>query len=366
MIYYLVFGVSVVAVLLAVGIPAVTKLVRIPARVRLRPVNDSELSEKARSYFESVDAEALAIGFQHELDFVLSGHMTPNENRLYYRPSEGTMLVVSLQSSGSRSVRLFELITALSDGTEITTTNAPVSLVFEEPPWQDIKRLPNVSRLESLYNSHKSRVAKSSVGIRNPEEDRLLEEISESQARLLKHQVEAGLFREDEESGMYVATYKVALRSVANILNPFTEEFTWSRFAVGVGASLGLYLGALSIAREAGLSDFLRDLLPGAAEGQVVFVVFAPCFVLAGLVAGFAFTRKGFLWGFLVSLPAILFALGFQPDLSHPIFYSLISAQSGRTANVLGAARKESSRQAASTTLLVLFFLLVVGYYYLS
>jgi len=364
MIYYLVFGVSVVAVLLAVGIPAVTRLVKIPGRVRLRPVDENEISEDTLSYFKTTDSAVSEPGFQHVVDFIFPGHAAKNENRLYYRPSDGTTLVISVQRSGARSERLFEFVTSFEDGTEVTTTNAPVSLVFEEPPWQEIKRMPGSTRIERVFDFHKKRVEKKQASVHYPDEDRLLEEISQSQEKLFRYQVETGLFREDEETGMYVATSKVALRTVANILNPFTEEFTPPRFAAGFGGALALFSGAVFLLQKMGVQQAMSDAY-GAEQGT--YLSFSPAFVLAGLVAGLAFTRKGFMWGFLISLPSILLALLFQPTLSHPIFYSLISAQSGKVANVITASsRQESARPATSTALLVLFALLVLGFYYLN
>lgn len=367
--YYIIFAVLVAALLLAFGVPAITRMVKVPRPLRIRTLPPDELSEEASVFFGLMDQKAEELRFHPVFDFTLPGFGVDNENRQYYRPDLATAFTASIHRSGGRTIRALEFTTPFLDGVEVSTTNAPVSMVFDVPPWHVVKRLPGLSDPASLLAAHERQLEerrRQGVQVREYDESALGSEIEKSLARQMSHQVERGLFREDEESDLYVATPWVALRGIANFVNPFADEFTLFRFATGFGLGLILFLGATLLVEPLGLEPIVRDLLGDRPlrQSQIDFILYCPAFILGGLAIGFAFKDKGFLWGFLLSLPAILLL---PARVASPIFYSLIAAQSGKVANAIRQSGESGpGRGALSTSLLILVVLIVLGYMYIK
>jgi len=362
---YLVFAAIVVAVLVIFGIPAITRQVKIPRVLRWVELEDAELTEAAVHLFADTDAAAQELGFRPLENFTVPGLARGNENRLYLNPEEATSMIATVLAAGKERSRMLEFSTGFEDGVELCTSNAQVSGLFEQPDWHQIRQLPALTDLKRLHQAHRRRVSERLAQGASPRpvpENRLLDEMLRSQARQIEHQVEQGLFRLDEEAGMFVATPWIALRGILNFLNPLADNFTLSRFALGFGLGLALALAAILLAQPLGWPEFLRQVFPNATAGQITFLLYCPGFVLAGLVVGWQFREKGFLWGFLISLPGLILL---PAAVSQPIFYSIIAAWSGQTANRFRQARDSGlSSTQAFTGLIVLAVLVVVGYYY--
>lgn len=364
--YYLIFAAIAVVLLVVIGIPIITRQVKIPRTLRWQELGDAELSEAAKELFAEMDRAAGGLDFQPVGTFTVPGLAQSNQSRLYFNRPSGTVLSAISLAAGRKSQRLMEFDTWFKDGVELCTTDAPASGLFEAPAWHQVRNLPRLHDLNRLHQAHQQRVQerlKQGQAIRKIPPEQLLEQMVQSQTRQMEYQAEKGLLRLDEKRGMYVATYRVALRAMANFFNPLAGDFSAPRLALGLGPALGLALAAVLLARPLGLEEFLRQLLPSAQESQITFLLYCPGFVLGGLVAGWQFREKGFLWGFLVSLPAI-FCL--PARAAQPIFYAILAAQAGMTASRLRESRDAGpARSPAGTSVIILVALIVLGYYYI-
>jgi hypothetical protein len=95
----------------------------------------------------------------------------------------------------------------------------------------------------------------------------------------------------------------------------------------------------------------------------MAFLLYAPGFVLAGLAMGFQFPGKGFMWGFIVSLPAILLI----PEIvAFPLWFSIVSGQSGLLANSMLEARlpDAGAKSRLIRNFFILAMLLFAGYWF--
>ena len=365
--YYLIFAAVALVLLIGIGIPAITRQVKIPRALSWQELGEADLSETAAGMFKEMEGAAGALEFQPVRNFTVPGLARGNQNRLYFSRREATALVVTVLAEGRKSSRLLEFVAEFEDGVELCTSNAPFSGLFEQPDWHQVRNLPRLRDLNSLHEAHQQRVKErlsQGHAVRQLRPEQLLDQMVRSQTRQMEHQVEKGLLRPDAKGDTYVATYRIALRALANFLNPLGGGFSLGRLALGFGAGMALALAAVLLARPLGLEEFLRQLLPSAKSSQITFLLYCPGFVLAGLVAGWQFREKGFLWGFLISLPAVILL---PSRVTQPVFYCIVAAQAGLTASRLREARESGSgRTQTNTALIILVILIAVGFYYTS
>jgi len=364
---YLIFAAAVVILLVVIGIPAITRLVKIPCALRWQELAEADLSPAAAELFKETDAAALALHFHPVKNFTVPGLAQTNQNRLYFNPEAATVLVATVLAQGGKNSRVLEFNTEFQDGVAAATSNAQVTGLFAKPDWHQVRQFPGLLDLARLQAAHQQRVQErlsQGIGPRQLNEDQLLDQMIQSQIRQMEYQVEKGLLRLDEAQGMYRATYRIALRGIANFLNPLADNFTFRRFALGFGLGVALAAAAVLLAKPLGLEQALRQLFPSSSTSQIKFLLYCPGFVLAGLAMGWQFREKGFLWGFLVSLPALILL---PAGVTQPIFYSIVAAQAGQAANRLAESGQSGGGQPRlSTALLILAVLIGAGFYYVS
>lgn len=139
-------------------------------------------------------------------------------------------------------------------------------------------------------------------------------------------------------SGLYRATPKIAFRGVKAFVNPFADDFSLARFLLGVGGALVLAGAWPALAENFELENLLRSSLGFLPDKFFQPALFGPGFILSGLFIGWQFPQKGFLRGFLSSLPALFL----MPEkIPHPLYFSLLSAFAGSIANRLNRSVKE-------------------------
>jgi hypothetical protein len=360
---YLIFIAIFIAILLVIGIPAILAKVRLPADFSTQELSDLELSPAAREFFQQVDASAQAIYFRPFKNFTIPGFAQKNEHRIYLSGDNAHALLATAMTMQNRVTRVLEFATRFQDDTEADTGNAPVSLLFEKPPWQDAKRYPGLYDLAKLQGYHLERVQKKiaqGVGPKPIAEAQVMLEIERSQVRSCQYQVEKGILKKDQAAGVYRATPKIALRGVWAFLNPLADDFNPVRFLIGAGGALVLAAAWAMLVQNTGLEEILRNYLPALSDVRLKFAAYAPGFVLAGLLAGWQFPQKGFLWAFLVSLPALYFMPG---DLPYPLYFSLLAAQSGSFANRLRASIKSGRGRSQLLPAIIVLAVLIAAYY---
>ena len=334
---YAVYLVILVVMLFVFGIPRIRSKVSLPATFQWTDIPEGTISGTARELFNSTDEMARSLFFTPIRTFTVVGYSIPTEIRLYYNANDATGLLVSIFHAPKNPVTVFEFTTRFVDDSEVDTSNSPLSGVFVKPDWVISEKFPAIRDLSPLYEKHRVRVeARKALGIerRFQELGKLMDEIKRSQERQMQFQAEKGGMKLDPQAGVYRAGNKMALAGIKNFLNPFADDFTTQRFVVGLALSLGVATAATALAKWYDLERLLRGALPGFSDGTIAFLASCPGVILAGLAIGWQFPRKGFLWGFIISVPVVFI----MPCLSaEPLFYSLLCAISAHTANRLRA-----------------------------
>jgi len=360
---YIIYIVIFVAILLIFGIPRILSKVTLPGDFSWAEIDELRLTKPAQALFQKVDQLAMQLFYQPVKIFTIPGLPQLNENKLYYNENEATGLLVTAMQSQQRVVAVLEFATRFEDGTELDTGNAPVSGLFAEPPWRTVQRFPGVTDLNKLHEAHRRRVEEmKSRGIapRFARAENLMEEIRQSQVRQMDYQVEKGILRKDEQANLYRATPKIAFKGVSKFINPFADDFTVKKFAVGVVAGLALPLLWGFAVGYFDVMALIGNFFVGSSSRQIEFLALAPGFVLAGLVMGWQFPQKGFLWGFIISIPGIFLLPVSAKD---PLVYSLVAAMAGYSANKLHGPEPWNQKIARLVGALVFLGFLIVAYF---
>ncbi len=332
---YVIYLAILVFVLFVFGIPRIKSKVSLPATFQWADIPEGKISDMARTLFSSTDGKARLLFFVPIKTFTIVGYSIPTELRLYYNENDATGLLATIFHAPKGTVSLLEFTTRFADDSEVDTSNSPMSGVFVKPEWVISEKFPAIGEIGALYEKHRARVdARKALGIerRHQELGKLMDEIKRSQERQMRFQAERGGLILDPQAGVYRAGSRMALAGIKNYLNPFADDFTALRFAVGLVVALGLAFAATALAEMFDLQKVLRDALPGVSAGRIAFLAFCPGFILAGLAIGRLFPRKGFLWGFIISIPA---ALLLPVESTNPLYCSLLCAVSGHAANRL-------------------------------
>jgi hypothetical protein len=295
--------------------------------------------------------------------FTIPGAPQKNEIKLYYNENEATGLLISVMLTPQRTVAVFEFTTRCEDGTELDTSNGPVSGLFAEMDWRKVQRFPGQMDLGKLHQAHLNSVEQmkqKGVAPRHQAVDNLMEEIRKSQVRQMEFQVGKGILRKDEKANVYRATPKIALRGVSKYINPFADDFTIMKFVMGVVLGLGITLLWVFAVDRFSLESALRDYFVGYAPAQITFLAYVPGFILAGLVLGWQFPQKGFIWGFIISIPGVFLL---PATATNPLVYSVVAAMAGFTANKLRGPAPVGEKVARFTAALAFLIILIVFYF---
>jgi len=360
---YIICIVIFVAILLIFGIPRILSRVSLPGDFAWTELDELRLSPGAQSLFKKADQIASQLFFMPVKIFTVPGMPQKNEHKLYYNDAEAAGLLVTVMHTPQRVVAVLEFATRFEDGTELDTGNAPVSGLFVEPPWKDVARFPGQADLNKLYGSHRARVEqKKATGIapRYARPESLMDEIRQAQVRQMDYQVEKGILKKDEKANVYRATPKIAFKGVSKFINPFADDFTLKKFLVGAALGLALTCLWVFLVDYLGLEAKIREIFPAYSASQITFLAFCPGFILAGLALGWQFPQKGFLWGFIISIPGIFLLPASAAD---PLVYSLLSAMAGYSANKLHGPEPMSQKLARLVGALVFLGILIIAYF---
>lgn len=360
---YAIYALVFLAVLLVFGVPAILRKVTLPADFSWAEIQEPMLTPTSQKLFKKTDAIAMQLFFQPVKIFTIPKLPQQNENKLYYSADAATGFLVSAINSQQRVIPVLEFATRFEDGTELDTTNAPVTVLFSEPPWRSVARFPGLTDLGKLHDAHKLRVEeKKAQGIAphytKPED--MMEEIRQSQVRQMDYQVEQGILRKDEQANVYRATPKIALRGVVAFINPFADDFTLKKFLIGAALGVALTVAWVFLVDYLSLENQLKGFFPAYSPAQITFLAFCPGFVLAGMALGWQFPQKGFLWGFIISIPGIFLL---PAAATNPLVFSLVAAMSGYTANKLHGPEPINQKFARLFGALVVLTLLIVVYF---
>lgn len=147
-------GFIALVVLAALLMRAVSRGVRMPAKVTVVPVEGA--ADEVSDYVESTTRSLKSLGFSHLLDFTMPE--LPHES--FYRfmgSSEGkhTALISEIRARGLvEPARYVEFQTLLENGAKINTNNNPLPTPFIPPPHVFVDTYPDLKDLAMVYDKH--------------------------------------------------------------------------------------------------------------------------------------------------------------------------------------------------------------------
>jgi hypothetical protein len=201
-------------------------------------------------------------------------------------------------------------------------------------PGSTVQECRAIREPAELKRKHDAKSAELNVhGVKYFEPDTFFDEYRRKYDEFCRHQQSRNLLRPDPRAGVYRATHWTALRGVRNYLNPFADQFTWSRFAIGT--LLGAGLPTMAILQPQAVTHQVSTLLSLSMDQSWMAVIVAS-YLVAGATVGYLFTGKSFVWAFLLgAVPARVAGSTLGP------LYGLLMAW---TADVAGRYRNRRAK----------------------
>ncbi|MDH4182867.1 MAG: hypothetical protein OEV92_01485 [Nitrospinota bacterium] len=310
---FFLYFLGIAAVLVAIGVPAVMASVKIGAALEFGQIVIDSNKLLDQDFFREMDRFAAGRGYSRQMDVSVHGLSGDNFNRLYASADGSSLLVTQMFSQNNDSIKYFEFLSK-HDEVEVQTNNAPVSSLFAKPPWARSRQYPHIqdpAQLLSLHREHDSREGRGAI-VRVTAEN-FAETFQRDHRRNLDFQVSQGVLKPDSTGRWYSPTAKLALKGVANYLNPVKDNFTWGKLLAGYGVAVALagagwvcYIGDMAAAFE--IEDKSRQaLVNGLSLGLG--------HILCGAAIGYHFASKSFIWSILAVIPgfAVMSATGLVP-----------------------------------------------------
>ena len=299
-----------VVLMVVLGLPAITGKISLPGQLKFLEVPLDKLTAPQAEYFRQFDEKLNEIGYHPYNTFRVVNLSGVNLNRVYASSSDPARILVTLLTStgGTSAQNYTEIITRFQDGTILSTKNSSVSSVFAAMPKKVSQVFPSLQDLLELKRRHDAKAQ--GLILRNPlyrNVSTFFDDFQGYHRRFCEYQQGKRLLRLDPRTGVYRATVWLGLRGIQNFLNPLADNFTLPRFA------LGLLAGALPplviLVKPAFLLGIIQSRL-GIDLALATLLLLGIAYALAGSVVGYIFTRKSFIWAFLLGyLPIHFLAL---------------------------------------------------------
>jgi len=278
-----------VASFLLVGLPAIRARVAMPARIAWREVPESELTPLQRDFFADYDRKLAPLGYAPLCWYKIGNLSAANLARLYQSSLGSGIAFVAAITSAHRAnpiaMSYLEFVQDFQDGTRLSTRNTQLSTVFARGPQDVLQECPALTDPADLKQRHDERARSLPlVPVSAGDTALIFKRAEDHQRRFCEYQVSRGLLRYDAAAGLYRATYLTGLNGIQNFLNPFADNFSWSRTALALLFGLGLPAAGT---------------LAGLSAAKLL-----PCYAAAGLVVGAIFSSKAFIWAFLLGFIA--------------------------------------------------------------
>jgi hypothetical protein len=300
---------AAVAGFFLVGLPLIVGRVRVPRRVVFEPVPEAELTPGQAAYFARLDAELAELYY-----FPAGTRRATNLQgralvRTYLSSADQAIILMNLMTSGVEGaaespMNYLEIVTHYGDGTVLSTRNAEISDVLETLPGHIIQERKSLRAAARLKAEHDRKAAELLVHgplhMRPEDFERVFDEFHE---RWCCHQLQRGLLLVvASDPSRLRPTVTTGLRGVANFLNPFADNFSWPRLAVGLLVGIALpTAAALWLAGPGGVQVERLAAASGLSPLQCTLAGFALLLTLTGAIVGWLFTGKAFVWSFLLS-----------------------------------------------------------------
>ena len=314
-----------IAIMLVIGLPLIRSNTRLPRVLQFATLQPTSLTPAQAEFFRGYDEKLGAMGYYPGPIYTVPNLSGRNLSRVYFNSSEATYANVATLTSakGQRGLSYLEFITRYQDGSSLTTKNADISTVFPAMPGRLSQNCPGVADVAELRRRHDARraglTASSEVFV---SEKDFFTRFQDAHQKWGDYQVQRGILRSDPAAGLYRGTLALGLRGVRNFLNPFADNFTFPRFAIGLLFGLGLPVAAIL-----NPGNFARVVQwQGATPDQTHQLVLLVAYLLGGAVVGYLFTGKSFIWGFLLGYVSWL-VFPRQTNVGYVLVMSIVAHQ---------------------------------------
>jgi hypothetical protein len=302
------FGV-VVAAFFVIGLPLITRRVSVPIRVEFEHVPDHDLAPSQSQFFAALDPKLYDLGYRPTINRRPTNMQGRALIRTYHSDVDPAVVMMNLLTSEVKGaveqpMNYLEIVTRYGDGTVLSTRNAEISEVLEPLPEQTIVEQKGVREPSALKAAHDRKAAELLAhGPTHSRPEDFEAVFHEFHERWCRHQMDRGLLVPcDDGAERLRPTVKAGLRGIANFLNPLADNFTLPRFLTAI--MFGLIVPVLTILWLAGPGAFVILRL-AAATGLAPTTCVAACIAImlsiVGVVIGWIFTTKGFIWSFLLT-----------------------------------------------------------------
>ncbi|HNV71246.1 MAG TPA: hypothetical protein PKO06_16195 [Candidatus Ozemobacteraceae bacterium] len=296
----------VVGFLVFIGLPTIRNTITLPSEMAMEKVSKGQLSQKLTAHFAKIDSELSEIGFKALETFRVTNLGSDNMLRLYLHADRQTFALATCLAQNTPDGRIgenyLEFIDEFEDGRSLTTRNSEITSVFASDPRKPLIVAANAVPAE-LYRLHREARQQYTVAGRSwSHADELLKRGSESHREMCEFQVSCGRLEFEPATQRFRATWKLALIGLVNFVNPLSDHFTWFRFV-----GLVIVVGLLPIIGTVGLAALAQHLSLSPSEMPLLLMgCRVVLFGFAGLIVGWTFPGKVFIWSFLATyLPQI-------------------------------------------------------------
>ena len=291
----------VCAFIVVIGLPRIRSRHALPATLQFAPVPTEQLSPTQLQFFAPYDQKLATIGYFPMETFAVPNLQGKNLSRAYLSSGQAASILVStITVQNVRGHSYMEIISAFNDGTKLSTKNSGVTSVFANLPGYTKQAFPTILDPVELKRLHdvKAQTMNQSGEI-FVTKDNFFPRWQDYHRKFLDFQVKRHLLRFDSKAGVYRMTLLTGLMGIRNFFNPFADNFTWGKFAVGVIGGAGLPL--LGWLQAGTLIDWLQKAAgrPLAISQGLLLMLF---YGVAGSIVGYNFPGKTFIWGFLLGI----------------------------------------------------------------
>lgn len=292
--------VTAVVAMLVIGLPLIVSRSSLPAQLQFEKITQDRLTPKQTEYFDGADAKLGPLGYHPLTTFRVVNLSGANLSRVYTSSSDPARILVALMSAprGKMGHNYAENLTRYRDGAILTTKNSNLSTVFATMPGQIVQSFPGVEDLLELKRRHDAKAATLvSHGPLQRDDKTFFDDFRDYHKRFCDYQQSKKLLRFDERARIYRGTLRMALRGTANFLNPLADNFTVSRFAMGL--LFGTVLPLIALYQPALLVRWLQPRM-GLDPVMALTLLLGVAFTCAGVVVGSVFRQKSLIWAFLL------------------------------------------------------------------
>jgi hypothetical protein len=322
---------AMVVVFLVIGLPLITRRVFLPRRIEFEFIAEQDLTPGQTSYFAQLDASLLPMGYRPQGNWRPVNMQGRALVRLYVSEVEHAVILMNLMTGEGHGgdehpMNYLEIMTRYADGTILTTRNTEISDVLARLPEHIIQERRGVRDPEALKKIHDGKAEELKVRepVYSPAAD-FEAAFHDYHDRWCAYQMEHGFLVPSAQDGDRLRpTVKTGLRGIRNFLNPLADNFTVARFALGL--LFGVLLPAAGIAWLNGPGQGVIDSLGAATGLEPAWCVVGGLtllFSLSGLVVGFLFVSKSFIWSFVLTY--VLLRVAAPIGLVGALFLSLWS-----------------------------------------